>query len=174
MGRIYNSAYLTIAASHAESDDSGFLAPRPKPSIEPVELQYCEKGSQCIKKWWFAVAGNLKGRAYDNIRQGIDHSTLNSRAWVLQERLLSPRVVHFTETQIIWVSFILKSITVIFTNHRERSAKRRRVARTAIYVVRISPDLVLGWKVSLAKYISQTIGETTSPSIFPCTGGWKS
>lgn len=112
MDRIYNSAYLTIAASNAESDNSGFLVSRTKPSIEPVELQYREEGSQHIQKWWFAIAGNLEGRAQDNVRQGVDHSTLNSRAWVLQERLLSPRVVHFTKTQIVWVSVILKSIAV--------------------------------------------------------------
>lgn len=32
----------------------------------------------------------------------IDHSPLNQRAWVLQERLLAPSTLHFTERQLYW------------------------------------------------------------------------
>lgn len=32
----------------------------------------------------------------------VDGAPVNTRAWVLQERLLAPRVVHFCENQIAW------------------------------------------------------------------------
>ena len=34
--------------------------------------------------------------------QGVDNAILNTRGWVLQERLMSPRVVHFCRDQIAW------------------------------------------------------------------------
>lgn len=32
---------------------------------------------------------------------GFEHSPLNVRAWVLRERLLSPRVLHFARDQLV-------------------------------------------------------------------------
>src|SRR4051812_38751569 len=32
----------------------------------------------------------------------IEYAPVNTRAWVFQERLLSPRVVHFAKDQIFW------------------------------------------------------------------------
>jgi hypothetical protein len=36
-------------------------------------------------------------------RIDIEEAPLNQRAWVVQERLLAPRVVHFTDRQLYWL-----------------------------------------------------------------------
>jgi hypothetical protein len=36
------------------------------------------------------------------VGKGILQSPLNQRAWVIQERLLSPRILHFGENQLFW------------------------------------------------------------------------
>jgi hypothetical protein len=35
-------------------------------------------------------------------RRNVDDAPVNRRAWVLQERLMAPRVLHFCEDQMLW------------------------------------------------------------------------
>ena len=37
-----------------------------------------------------------------NVWEAVDKSVLNSRAWVLQERILAPRVLHYGPNQLFW------------------------------------------------------------------------
>jgi hypothetical protein len=88
MGDIYNSAYFTIAATRAEGSEEGFLqhrGPRQCVTIRPEgETPYyvCDM--------------------IDNFRDDVENATLNQRGWVLQERALSRRTIHFAANQIYW------------------------------------------------------------------------
>ncbi|KAF2165027.1 hypothetical protein M409DRAFT_56364 [Zasmidium cellare ATCC 36951] len=101
MDLIYCCAHLTIAASSADSDDSGILDTRQKPSGKAVELEYLSE-DQNVKRWWITESTTLSNRASDNIDEDVNNSALHSRAWALQERLLSPRIVHYGKHQLIW------------------------------------------------------------------------
>lgn len=87
MNSIYENAALTIAAAGASGPEHGFLRFRDYslssvllPGTEPVVLS-----------------------AYDHYRANdpseMPESKLNTRAWVLQERLLSPRLLTFGEKE---------------------------------------------------------------------------
>jgi Heterokaryon incompatibility protein (HET) len=84
MEKVFASAYCTIAASSAKNSTEGFLIPRPvKQAVRLADNVYaCEVGQ--------------------NFDHDIESAVLNQRGWVLQERALSPRTIHFTATQTYW------------------------------------------------------------------------
>lgn len=90
MGEIYKHSFVTIAATNAEDSASGFLKKRIAEINcnihleEEVELQVCIRPR--IEWYCFAEIGG----------------PLSKRAWVLQERLLARRILHFGKQQIMW------------------------------------------------------------------------
>ncbi|OCL07487.1 HET-domain-containing protein [Glonium stellatum] len=91
MGDVYANAYFTIAATRGEDSTVGFLGPR--------DIRHAVK-----------IMENAKGGDYrsfylaprNRFATDVDESRLARRAWVLQERILSPRILHFTDKQIYW------------------------------------------------------------------------
>lgn len=86
MEDVFSSAYCTIAASSATAD--GFLKPRPPrqfvtiPTTSDGHYHICE--------------------TIDDFRGDVEEGKLNQRGWVLQERALSHRSIHFTSKQAYW------------------------------------------------------------------------
>ncbi|CZR69930.1 uncharacterized protein PAC_19831 [Phialocephala subalpina] len=88
MEAVFKNAYCTIAATSAKDSTEGFLN----------RLE--EKGSQYVM-----VPKSSHGKVYvcTSIEEDFDgdvmKGVLNKRAWVLQERALSRRTIHFTKSQ---------------------------------------------------------------------------
>ncbi|KAF4947848.1 hypothetical protein FSARC_13871 [Fusarium sarcochroum] len=91
---VYGNAYLTIAATRAENSSGGFLGPRSGPSDVTIPYRTNEISSE-------VSACLLPNKFVANPSRVInmEDAPLSRRAWVLQERYLSPRTLHFTETQ---------------------------------------------------------------------------
>jgi hypothetical protein len=93
MANIYQNALVTIAATNTLRCTDGFLSKRARPSHET-----------CIEDLpWSCSDGSLGKVSLD--RQSwyrADQEPLNRRAWTLQERLLSPRVLSFGSHQLTW------------------------------------------------------------------------
>ena len=87
MGSVYGNAYITIAASRSTSSDSGFLGLRTQDKV----VKICPSGSTPFH------IGLRHSFADDT-----DGAPLARRAWVLQEMILSQRILHFTSTQMYW------------------------------------------------------------------------
>lgn len=83
---VYGQATLMIAATAAENCNAGILNERYiyySPGFGPKEDRFLR---QKLLRWdW-----------------DIDNSPLNSRGWATLERMLAPRIVHFTKRQMIW------------------------------------------------------------------------
>ncbi|KAG5770216.1 hypothetical protein H9Q72_002790 [Fusarium xylarioides] len=101
MGSIYGHAYINIAASSARDSSGGLFfdrdASNPKSQAIPVTLESAKDNisSRGIQPGrYYLMNQNLWGSAMAN--------PLNARAWVMQERLLSPRILHFTQDRIFW------------------------------------------------------------------------
>jgi hypothetical protein len=83
MPEIYKGAYVTIAASSARRSSDGFLEPHNE-SHAPYRLpaQYLDQSS--------LITLSTSAFCYPNLIDPLD-----TRAWALQERILSPRYLDF-------------------------------------------------------------------------------
>jgi hypothetical protein len=95
MGRVYERCWLNIAASAASDGSGGFFAKRDTtaPRLEPVKARFSWLGQR--QGTYLFLPPNFKFRILRN-------EPLGRRAWVYQERQLSPRTLHFTTSQAFW------------------------------------------------------------------------
>jgi hypothetical protein len=91
MGDIYRNSFCTIAAHTAVDNESGFLQSAMQ-TPESVHLGLDATGNETEDH------GFLVSLPCDFIMD-VDNSPLSKRAWVLQERLLPMRILHFTPSQ---------------------------------------------------------------------------
>ncbi|KAK8013498.1 hypothetical protein PG991_009091 [Apiospora marii] len=94
MEDVYASAYCTIAATAASNSMAGFLS-----GIENHQSLYVQDDHGEAIYISTNVADFDKDIAKD-VDKDIEEHSLNERAWVMQERFLSPCTIHFTRTQI--------------------------------------------------------------------------
>ncbi|KAI0142501.1 HET-domain-containing protein [Hypoxylon sp. NC0597] len=85
MGTVFGSAYCTIAASSASSYLEGFIHNRTDRLCVAIQ-----KGD---RKLYLC-------KYIDNFHHDVEQAVLNKRGWVLQERALSRRTIHFTSNQV--------------------------------------------------------------------------
>jgi hypothetical protein len=88
MEGVFASAYCTISATSAADSNAGFLARDGSADYMCVQG---DSGSQ------FYVCANI-----DNFDKNVETAELNKRAWVMQERVLAQRTIHFSTNQIYW------------------------------------------------------------------------
>ncbi|WAO97154.1 HET domain-containing protein [Fusarium falciforme] len=84
MEDIFACAYCTIAASSAGGWGDGFL--RPDLDSQYIRMQGIASTPTCAC----------------DFGKDVDEGTLMKRAWVLQERVLSRRIIHFAATHTYW------------------------------------------------------------------------
>lgn len=112
MYRLYGAAYLTLSASHGSDGDAGIF-PRDESgrtaslamelktpdgdattvSIEVMSIRSLDKTSQ-VHKAYSTEEGSVGLNSYIDV--------LQTRGWVLQERTLSTRIVHFNSQELVW------------------------------------------------------------------------
>lgn len=92
MEDVYKNSYLNIAATGASDGNGGCFVER-----NPLLVQPCR-----VDVSWAWSPGTHY--LYDSAlwRLGMTRAPLNTRAWVVQERILSPRILHFGLDQIYW------------------------------------------------------------------------
>lgn len=96
MADVYSNSYLTLAATKStNSTESLFSTPEDTYNSHPYEIK--ENGSTFTVHYRKSLShffGPWDG--------GLEPPPLLKRAWVYQERLLSPRTLHFGNQELVW------------------------------------------------------------------------
>lgn len=94
MGRVYKNAAITIAASGAKDGREGCFIPRLS-ARKPVQLPYLSNGQRNGE----VILASLFPDEED---AALDLCPLGQRAWITQEWILSPRIIHYTKSRMLW------------------------------------------------------------------------
>ena len=87
MSQIYSNGAVNISADHAKNANDGC---------------FIDRDLELLKSVYFKRKGEDYVFAEEDINMQIFDLPLSQRGWVMQERLLSPRVLHFGQNQIYW------------------------------------------------------------------------
>ena len=103
MQGVFSSALLTISATSASNWEQGFCSSMLELSqlqelFGHVRLGIRRLGSRLSSR----RTGNFKPLLDNDFKRRVDFGPLNQRAWVLQERVLSRRLIHFSSDGIYW------------------------------------------------------------------------
>jgi hypothetical protein len=91
--QIYGKSYCTLAASSSKNSSGGLFNERDPRHSTICTLAYPSETG---------VSAGIVANLPRVIAQRFENEPLESRGWALQERLLSPRTIHFTSSQAIW------------------------------------------------------------------------
>ncbi|KAF5497576.1 hypothetical protein CGCS363_v008712 [Colletotrichum siamense] len=94
MHQVFKSAFLCIAALGAENDEGGLYFQRVPKDIKPtvIDLSLFGTPDSYVNEWEIFLLH----------QKSLDHATLCKRAWILQERVLSPRTIYWGKQQVLW------------------------------------------------------------------------
>ncbi|KIW01067.1 uncharacterized protein PV09_07359 [Verruconis gallopava] len=103
MGYIYSNSYVTIAADSGIDSSSGCFnvsSSSQELTLESKPFEFRSETSDGQKTsifLWDPSRGSRRPTPPE-----IDGSPLSERGWVCQERILSPRILHYTKSQVFW------------------------------------------------------------------------
>jgi hypothetical protein len=101
MRDVYSKANFTIAATAAQSGDVGLFFDRDMQELTPVRVNTTWLST--LNPFALPALGSYLFGFHDvDPFELIACSPLNERAWVAQERFLSPRILHFTQALLFW------------------------------------------------------------------------
>jgi hypothetical protein len=102
MGKIYRYGSLNIAATAASGGDVGLSFPRDPVLSQHLRVTATWIGSSTGSDGDLPPAGDYYLVECSFWIHDVDRAPLNTRGWVLQERLLAPRILHFGSNQLYW------------------------------------------------------------------------
>ncbi|KAK1751510.1 heterokaryon incompatibility protein-domain-containing protein [Echria macrotheca] len=148
MADVYARAHLTLAATWAPSDDAGLWprGPLQNATAEKVVVERDGARYAVFVRDADAVAAVHLARPHVRWVWERYESTcpLLTRAWCFQERILSPRVLHFAKGELLWQCAGLSACECRFRRRPTRSSPHMGLAIA-------DPGLATNWFHVLAK-----------------------
>lgn len=119
MADIYRNCLLNISIDRASNPHQGAFAERPPGVLDPCSVIIGFRQEKDLQpRWYEKIWRHLKGTRQKSFRNDyfakfqlfgpldcldfINQMPLSRRAWVFQERFMSPRVLHFGTDRIFW------------------------------------------------------------------------
>lgn len=101
MGEVYAHGTLNIAATAADDGDRGiFGGDMAKDMLMPRYVSSCQWGGSDDQD--YIIYPEVDPKFPEVWKNVVEETPLGQRGWVLQERIISPRVVHFAANQCLW------------------------------------------------------------------------
>jgi len=95
MADVYRGSYCNLAADGSPNRETGFLLERGRPQVTTCQIP---SSMGWHGSWHISPLAHKDTYITENLFSG----PLSSRGWVLQERVLPRRTIHFLPNQIIW------------------------------------------------------------------------
>lgn len=93
MHKVYGNSACNLAASASRNPLEGLFRERTAADLLPIiHLNWSDRRSHCVSEF----------RRIPYIFANYENLPLLRRGWVVQERILAPRVLHFAEHQLFW------------------------------------------------------------------------
>jgi hypothetical protein len=104
MDKIYQKAYLNISATASKDGNEGLFRERKPEHVQPNVVEVRHPAYRSVHSTEDAPSDLftciiVSEAVYVEL---VDRAPVNQRGWVMQERFLAPRVLHFCEDQIAW------------------------------------------------------------------------
>ena len=102
MGKVYQKSYLNISATAAIDGDRGLFFPRQPEYLWEDEVRVYFASTHLTRKderRKLTRCTLVDPHFWDEV---VEQAPVNQRGWVLQERLLAPRILHFCHNQVAW------------------------------------------------------------------------
>jgi hypothetical protein len=101
MDQVYGNSVLNIAAAASADSRGGLFRKRPLTEVvsTPIRIKWSPKHREGPKMLSDGIWRIFSGDVWEH---QLLQEILYTRAWVFQERYLSPRLVHFASKQIFW------------------------------------------------------------------------
>ncbi|KAI8306700.1 hypothetical protein K4K61_004221 [Colletotrichum sp. SAR11_59] len=97
MHKVYSHSYCNIAAAGSQDSSKGLFFKRDSRLSLTADVTICAEGLGIGEDYVHCTIIDLEFWSH-----AIGQCPLNKRGWVLQERLLSPRVLYFGRDQLYW------------------------------------------------------------------------
>ncbi|KAN0104207.1 Heterokaryon incompatibility protein (HET) domain containing protein, partial [Hyaloscypha variabilis] len=101
MAAVYSNSFLTIVASKGSNSESGLFTTLPD-KFFPTRIPGLINGVPYFLRQLLPHIREKEVDPDDRLSQPYEELPLLLRGWGLQERILSPRLIHFTNTELIW------------------------------------------------------------------------
>lgn len=100
MRSVYKNGAVNVAVARSENANGGCFASRNPSLVQPCIIDWLKDDGSSSDPPRSVLSHVLLDEYL--VHTGLQGLPLASRAWVVQERLLSPRVLHFGSKQIFW------------------------------------------------------------------------
>lgn len=95
MWEVYSNSHLNLSATASHDSSQGLFRKRHPATLSQCAVTIPEGHAQIHPGEYICYSD-------DEWLDLVDYAPVNTRAWVCQERLLSPRIVHFSRNQLFW------------------------------------------------------------------------
>lgn len=158
MGDVYQNAYLTLAAIASGNSSEGLFRVRPSATISPCVVEVPEQT--------VFVRDKYSLYSDDDWSVFVDNAPLNKRVWTLQERLLSPRVVHCAKNQLYFECVEFRASEQFPHQHPKRVYSSKIRPRFSLQRKDLDETLVLEtWNEVVSEYSSLQLSFTSDKKV---------
>lgn len=155
MGQIYRKSLCTLAAAVGNDCNTGLFKRREAAELSASRMLFIEGGQ--------SDRGLILQPSLDHWYSSVELSTLSTRGWVMQERILAARTIFFTEEGIFWQCADRSSSQfneTVSTNWEFKStSKSARQSKPRFN------DLVKDWRAEAQEYSFKSTGKVTTGKI---------